>query len=77
MEENKKGRQEPLRGFPITFSVYARSQQEVDDLRTAVVAFISSHAREGRAVDASRLAKAIAGWDKNPIVRSRIIEYFK
>ena len=27
--------------------------------------------------DAARLAKAIANWDNNPIVKSRIIDYFK
>jgi len=75
MDEQEK--KEPLRGFPVTFNVYARNEQEVEDLRLAVVAFISSHAHEGRAVDAARLAKAIAGWDKNPFVKNRIIEYFK
>ena len=66
-----------IKVFPITFEVYAYNEQEIEDLRMAIVAFIGCHARQGRAVDAERLAKAIANWDKNPIVRSRIIEYFK
>lgn len=75
-EQEKKG-QQPFRGFPITFDVYARNEQEVEELRMAIVAFIGFHARQGRAVDAARLAKAIANWDKNPIVKSRICEHFK
>jgi hypothetical protein len=74
---NEQEKKEPLRGFPITFDVYARNEQEVEDLRMAVIAFIGHHARQGRAIDAARLAKAIANWDNNPIVKSRIIDYFK
>ena len=74
---NEQETKEPLRGFPVTFNVYARNEQEVEQLRMAVVAFIGHHARQGRAVDAARLAQAIAGWDRNPIVRNKIIEYFK
>jgi len=77
MNEKEKNQGEPLRGFPITFNVYARNEQEVEDLRMAVVAFIGHHARQGRAVDAARLAQAIANWDRNPLVKSQIINYFK
>jgi hypothetical protein len=74
---NEKERQEPLRGFPVTFNVYARNEKEVEDLRMAVVAFIGHHAHEGRAVDAARLARAISNWDRNPIVKNQIISYFR
>ena len=77
MNEKEKKEQEPLRGFPITFNVYARNEQEIEDLRMAIIAFIGHHAREGRAVDAARLAHAIANWDKNPLVKNQIINYFK
>lgn len=77
MNEKEKNPQEPLRGFPITFNVYARSQQEIEDLRLAIVAFISAHAHQGRAIDAARLAQAIANWDRNPLVKNQIINYFK
>ena len=77
MNEKEHKEQEPLRGFPISFNVYARNEQEVESLRMAIVAFIGCHARQGRAVDAARLAKAIANWDQNPIVKSQIINYFK
>ena len=72
MDEKKE-----IKVFPITFEVYAYDAQEVEELRMAIVAFIGYHARQGRAVDAARLAKAIANWDQNPIVKSQIINYFK
>lgn len=74
----QKSSQQPqsLRGFPITFSLYARSQQEAEDARMAIVAFIGLHARQGRAVTAEKVAQAISNWDKNPIVKSQIIKYF-
>lgn len=77
MNETKQEQQQAFRGFPITFNIYARNEQEVEELRMAVIAFIGSHARQGRAVDAARLAKAISNWDKNPIVRNKIIEHFR
>lgn len=77
MNEQEKKQQQPFQGFPIKFDVYARSEQEVEDLRMAIVAFIGLHARQGRAIDAARLAKAISNWDKNPLVKNHIINYFK
>jgi len=77
MNEQETKQQRPLRGFPVTFNVYARDEKEVEDLRLAVVGFISAHARQGRAVDAARLAHAIGSWDRNPFVKNRVIEYFK
>lgn len=66
-----------IKALPISFEVYAYDEKEVEELRMAVVAFIGFHAKQGRAVTASKAARAIANWDKNPIVRNRIIEYFK
>lgn len=73
MENEKKG----LRGFPITFNIYAEDAQEVEDMRKAIVAFIGLHASQCRAVTAKKVSLAISKWDKNPIVRNKIIEYFK
>ena len=77
MNEQEKKQQQPFQGFPITFNIYARSEQEVENLRMAIVAFIGLHARQGRAIDAARLAQAIGNWDKNPLVKNHIINYFK
>lgn len=72
MEEKKQ-----LKGFPITFEVYAYDEQEVEQLRMAIVAFIGHHAAHGRAVTAEKTARALANWDKKPIVKNQIIQYFK
>ena len=77
MNGKENNQQEAFNGFPITFNIYAKNEQEVEDLRMAIIAFIGYHAHQGRAVDAARLAKAIANWDKNPLVKNQIINYFK
>lgn len=68
--------QPELRGYPITFELYAHSPQEAENARMAIIAFIGLHARQGRAVTAEKVAQAVARWDQNPIVKSQIIKYF-
>ena len=66
-----------LKGFPIHFNIYAESEQEAEECRAAIIAFIGIHAAQCRAVTASKVSQAIRNWDKNPIVKNRIINYFK
>ena len=66
-----------IKGFPISFEVYAYDAQEAEQLRKAIVGFIAAHAQQGRAVLAGKAANAIRDWDKNPFVKNKIIEYFK
>jgi hypothetical protein len=73
MDETKK----KLQGYPITFNIYAESQQEAEEARMAIIAFIGLHASQCRAVTAKKIAQALSNWDKNPIVKNRIIDYFK
>lgn len=72
MEQQKK-----LQGFPLTFNIYAESEQEVEECRMAIIAFIGLHASQGRAVTAKKIGQALASWDKNPLVKNRIINYLK
>lgn len=72
MDEKKE-----IKVFPISFEVYAYDAQEVEDLRTAIVDFIGQHARCGRPVTAGKTAKAIREWDRNPIVRNKVIQYYQ
>lgn len=69
--------QKQLRPHRISFELYAYDEQEVEEARMAIIAFIGQHAREGRAVTAKKVAQAVARWDQNPIVRNQIISYFK
>jgi hypothetical protein len=66
-----------MKGYEIRFQVYAENEEESADARQAIVEFINEHAREGRAVTGRKLADAIRGWKNNPIVKNRIINYFK
>jgi hypothetical protein len=72
MEEKKQ-----LKGFPISFNIYAESEQEVEEARKAIIAFIGLHASQCRAVTARKVTQALSNWDKNPLVRNQIINYFK
>lgn len=72
MDEKKE-----IKALPISFEVYAYNEQEVEELRMAIVAFIGFHAQQGRAVTAQKAAHAIANWDKNPFVKNKVIDYFK
>ena len=68
--------QKQLKGFPLTFNIYAYDEQEAEEARMAIIAFIGQHAKQGRAVTARKVAQAVARWDQNPIVKSQIIKYF-
>lgn len=64
-----------LKGLPITFNVYAESEDEIKTLYTVVTEFIRINAEQGRAVTANKVAQALRSWDKNPIVRNRVISF--
>jgi hypothetical protein len=66
-----------LQGYEIRFNIYAESEQEATVARNAIVEFINDHARHGRAVTGRKIAEAVSRWDKNPFIKSKIIEFFK
>lgn len=66
-----------LKGFPIAFNIYAENESEAEECRMAIVAFIGLHASQCRAVTAKKVAQALSNWDKNMLVKNRIIQYFK
>lgn len=69
--------QKRLKGFPLTFNIYAENEQEVEEARMAIIAFIGLHASQCRAVTAKKVAQAISNWDKNIIVKNQITKYFE
>ena len=73
----QQGQKTPLGVYPISFEIYAQSPQEAEEARMAIIAFIGLHARQGRAVTGEKIAKAICNWDKNPIIKNKIIDYFE
>ena len=66
-----------LKGLPLSFNIYAHDEAEIEKARVAIVRFIAHHASQGRAVTAEKIAEALGNWDKNPIVRSHINNFFK
>jgi len=72
-----KETQQPLKGFPITFQLYAHSEEEAEEARMAIVAFIGQLRQYGRAVTGKKVAQAVANWDSNPIVKNQILKHFK
>ena len=66
-----------MQGFPLNINIYANNEAEVADARAALVEFIDEHAKAGRAVSATKIAKAVRSWQNNPLVRGKIIDYFK
>lgn len=69
--------QKRLRPFRISFELYAHDEQEAEEARMAIVAFIGQHAAANRAVTARKVAQAVSRWEQNPIVKNQIINYFK
>ena len=66
-----------LQGYEIKFNIYAESEEEATVAKNAIVEFISAHARQGRAVTGKKIAEAVSKWDKNPFIKSKIIDFFK
>lgn len=66
-----------MKGYPIAFNIYAEDANEAAGARKAIVDFIDSHAREGRAVTGEKIIKALRSLDDNPFVRAKIIDYLK
>ena len=66
-----------MQGFPININIYANNEAEVADARAALVEFIGELAKSGRAVSATKIAKAARSWKSNPLIRGKIFDYFK
>ena len=66
-----------MKGYPISFNIYAHNEAEAADARAAIVEFIDQHAREGRAVTGEKISRAVRSWQNNTLVRNKIIDYLK
>lgn len=66
-----------MKGYQIAFEIYAESEDEAKRAEKAIKMFINQQAMAGRAVTGDKIANALPQWERNPIVRNRIINYFK
>ena len=62
-----------MQGFPISFNVYANSQEEADKATLAIKQFITDSANMGVAITAEKILRAVSKWGHNPFV----VNYFK
>ena len=62
-----------LKGYTISFQLYAFDEKEVEECRQSIINFIRQHAQAGRAVTAEKVGRAVAGWESNPIIKNQII----
>ena len=53
--------QKRLKGFPLSFNIYAENEQEVEECRQAIIGFIGFQASQCRAVTASKVMQALVG----------------
>ena len=62
---------------PITFNIYASSDEEAERGRKAIVQFINILGQHGAAVSGDKLAEAVSKLGENSFVFSQIIKFFK
>lgn len=66
-----------MEGYRISFNIYADSEDEAKQAEQAIINFITAHAQEGRAVSAQKITSALSQWEKNPFVKSQIINFLR
>lgn len=66
-----------MEGYEIKFKIYAKDAEEAARAEAAIKGFINHHATMGRAVTGDKITEAVNNWQRNPIVRNSIINYFK
>ena len=60
----------------ISFNVWANSEDEAKELKSAMCDFIDWFGQRGMKVSASKLTEAISKWQNNFIVKNSIIKHF-
>ncbi len=68
---------EKLKVLPITFNIYASSEEEAERGRKAIIQFINVMGQHGARVSGDKIAEAISKMDKAPFVTKEIIKFFK
>ena len=66
-----------MKVFPITIKIYAEDEQEAERARHALGGFVDRMGQMGIMVTGDRIADGMSRWDRNALVRSRIIDHFK
>ena len=62
---------------PITFNIYASTDEEAEKGRKAIVTFINIMGQHGAMVSGEKLAEAVTKLNDSPFITSQIIKFFK
>lgn len=62
---------------PITFNIYASSDEEAERGRKAIIQFINIIGQHGAMVSGNKIAEAVGKLNESPFVASQIIKFFK
>ena len=62
---------------PITFNIYASSDEEAEKGRKAIIQFINIMGQQGAKVSGNKIAEAVAKLNGSPFIASQIIKFFK
>ena len=59
-----------MKGFKVSFNVFAESQEEANKLSNALGQFVDNNAKQGVAITAKKVLEAINRWGNNFLVNS-------
>lgn len=62
---------------PITFNIYASSDEEAEKGRKAIIQFINIMGQHGAKVSGEKIAEAVGELQSSPFIASQIINFFK
>jgi hypothetical protein len=62
---------------PITFNIYADSDEEAEKGRKAIIQFINIMGQHGGKVSGNKIAEAVGKLGANSFIASQIIKFFK
>ena len=63
--------------YPITVKIYAEDEQEAQLAQQALGQFVNDMGTLGIPVTGSKIAEAVPKWNKNILVKNKIISHFK
>lgn len=62
---------------PITFNIYASTDEEAEKGRKAIISFINIMGQHGGKVSGNKLAEAVGRLNNNTFITAQIIKFFK
>lgn len=62
---------------PITFKIYASSDEEAERGRKAIIQFINIIGQHGAKVTGDKIVEAVGRFNSSPFIATQIINFFK